>query len=224
MSIEQYVTYNLRCATVHKWPFPHFYCENVFPQDFYDEIQAFLRSKQDYAPSPFLNRNFTKENEIPGLEFMKSKEFLKNILAIFDAQAQKLPNRDKLQVYRDIRLIRDQQNYKIGPHTDARWKLISLLFYLPEDSWNRDYGTSLYVPKDQNFVCEGGPHYPFEPFDHVYTAPFIPNSCLGFWKTNKSFHGVPPIPVQFRRDMLLYNVYQKEAFDASHKPADGEMT
>jgi hypothetical protein len=92
--------------------------------------------------------------------------------------------------------------------------MVSLLFYMPsyEEDWreNEEYGTRLYLPKDPSFVCEGGPHYPFEGFDEVACMPFRPNSCFGFWKTNRSFHGVPPIPVQFQRDVLLFNIYAQQ--------------
>lgn len=211
MNTEQHMLYALRNAPLKKWPFPHFYAENVFPDDVYREILRNLHKKSDYEEREYKNRTFALDSTLPGLEFMLSPAFLQNMLAIFNEQAKPLAENEKLQVMRDVRLIRDRQQYKIGPHTDAKWKLVSLLFYLPADNWHQQYGTSIFIPKAPRFTCEGGPHYPFEDFHKVYTAPFAPNTCFGFWKTNRSFHGVEPIPVQFNRDILLFNIYKQQS-------------
>lgn len=221
-SIEQHVKYALLNARKLNWPFPHFYAENIFPYEYYQEIQTFLRNMQaeDFMETTnagsgrYGNRVFAHDSVIPGCEFMQSKDFLKSVLSIFHEEAkEKFPD-GKLALARDLRLIRDSKEYKIGPHTDAKWKLVSLLFYLPPDRANSAYGTSLFVPKDSSFVCEGGPHYPFEPFHKVFTAPFMPNTCLGFWKTNHSFHGVEPILIEIKRDVLLFNIYRAKLPDS----------
>jgi hypothetical protein len=210
MNTEAHMLYSLRNAPVKPWPFPHFYAENVFPPDFYQDLLKFVRAKSDYSASEYGNRQFAVDSTIPGLEFLESPDFLKNILSIFAPQVQETFGTNAIKVSREVRLIRDCQNYKIGPHTDAAWKLVSLLFYLPDTFAYRDYGTSIFVPRDRTFVCEGGPHYRFDPFDKVYTAPYLPNTCFGFWKTNHSFHGVEPIPIQFDRDVLLFNIYKQK--------------
>ena len=223
LNIEQHVKYALLNAQRKSWPFTHFFAENVFPADYYEGIQAFLRSlaTADFVDTTnagggkYENRAFAKENMIPGCEFMQSVDFLRAVMSIFQKECStKFPD-GKLSLARDIRLIRDSKEYKIGPHTDAKWKLISLLFYLPPDNGYADYGTSFFVPKDPSFTCDGGPHYPFEPFNKVWTAPFIPNSCLGFWKTNRSFHGVEPIPIEIQRNVLLYNIYRAKTPDSN---------
>jgi hypothetical protein len=216
LDIEQHVKYALLNTVRREWPFAHFYAENVFPRDYYDSIQTYLRGlrQEDYEETTnagtgsYRNRAFSRENMIPGCEFMESTDFLRMVLSLFKKEVTEVFPDGKLAVNRDIRLIRDSKEYKIGPHTDARWKLVSLLFYLPPDDSYREYGTSLFVPKNHSFTCEGGPHYPFEPFNKVFSASFMPNTCLGFWKTNKSFHGVEPIPIDIQRDILLYNIYR----------------
>lgn len=108
----------------------------------------------------------------------------------------------------DTRLVRDFENYQIKPHTDTPLKAISLLFYLPEDASMEHLGTSVFVPKDPDFRCEGQRRHPFEQFEKVYTAPFLPNSVFGFFKTNYSFHGVEPIKAKnIERNVFLYNLY-----------------
>jgi hypothetical protein len=200
-------------------PFPHFFARDVFPAPFYAELMRKLTSKTDFHDEKFANRAFADSlGDFPELEFMKSKEFFAAMLQLFPDDLKHDFGGRKVSFYRDLRLIRDRQHYKIGPHTDAKWKVLSLLFYLPATHEHRDYGTVIYAPKDDAFRCAGGPHYPFEPFREVWRAPYVPNSCLGFYKTDHSFHGVPPIPIDIQRDVLLFNIYQKDAFDASHPP------
>jgi hypothetical protein len=220
--IEQHVKYALLNAKVKQWPFSHFYAENVFPTAYYEEIQHHLTSLQvgdflettNSGTGQYRNRAFSRENVLRGCEFMESADFMRSVLKIFQPEVAAAFPDGKMVLSRDIRLIRDSKEYKIGPHTDAKWKLVSLLFYLPPTGVYSEFGTSLFVPKDPKFVCEGGPHYPFEPFNKVFTAPFVPNACLGFWKTNKSFHGVEPIPIDIRRDVLLYNIYRAKLADS----------
>src|SRR5262249_5210128 len=90
-------------------------------------------------------------------------------------------------------LVHDRTRYSVGPHTDAPFKVVSLLFYLPADERLARHGTSIYVPKDGAMTCPGGPHYPFERFERMATMPFVPNALFAFLKTDNSFHGVEPV-------------------------------
>ena len=110
----------------------------------------------------------------------------------------------------DARLVRDFTRYAIGPHTDSKTKLVSLLFYLPKDSALSHLGTSIYAPIDPSFRCPGGPHYGFGEFKKVASMPFSPNALFGFFKTDRSFHGVDQIvDREVERNLLLYNLYVK---------------
>ena len=51
----------------------------------------------------------------------------------------------------------------------------------------------MYTPKEAGFTCQGGPHYDRENFNCAITLPFLPNSAVGFYKNNVSFHGVEPV-------------------------------
>lgn len=220
IGVKEHVIYALRNAAVKKWPFPHFYAENVFPAAFYTKFLAQLDAKKDFKSdgNRYHGRAFGDPNTVEGCEFMQTSEFLQTVAAIFMPEMQERFTGKKCVVYSDLRLVRDSGGYYIGPHTDAPWKLVSLLFYLPYTTMHADHGTSIYAPKDQTFRCPGGPHHNFEPFNRVFTAPFVPNACFGFWKTDNSFHGVETIP-DFRRDVLLYNIYDQELYLQRHPPA-----
>lgn len=211
MNLQRHVTSALQGATKFRVPFPHFFVENVFPADFYNELMQILDAKEDFHAEKFANRTFADEIGIPAFDFMREVGFLKAMLHLFPGEAQNKFGNGNALFSRDVRLIRDSKNYKIGPHTDTPTKVLSLLFYLPSEPHYHECGTSVFVPREEGFTCAGGPHYGFDGFREVWRAPFFPNSCFGFWKTNNSFHGVNPLPVQFRRDVLLYNIYQQQA-------------
>ena len=220
MSTADHVTYQLRNSIVKSYPYPHFYCENVFPEHFYRELLSSLPVSELYSEKTnrYHGRQFADPNENPALSFMNSSEFLSNILRIFMPWVENRYGNNKLELFHDLRLVRDGQGYQIGPHTDAAWKLVSLLFYLPGDYALERLGTSIYTPKDPNFTCQGGPHHPFSNFNLIYTAPFAPNTCFGFWKTNQSFHGVEPITIPCTRNVLLYNIYDSKIYVQMHQP------
>lgn len=209
--VVEHVVYALASAPIHTYPFPHFYATNVFPADYYPQLVEALPEDGGYSSNPdgkYANRVFA-EPDIPGLNGFRTREFVMSTFALFEQWSRQLAN-GGLKITTDLRLIRDTNGYAIGPHTDARWKMISLLFYLPPPGTPAaDYGTSLYVPREPGRTCPGGPHHSFEDFVRVWTAPFAPNSCVGFWKTDNAFHGVEPLPdgAPIKRDVLLFNVY-----------------
>lgn len=225
---QGHVLYALRNATIQKWPFPHFFVENVFPRKVYHAILDKLRVKTDFEAGKqnYHGRRFGSTDEFPELGFMNTTDFMVNVAKIFQNELNKRfagRDHDQCGIYHDLRLVRDGEGYYIGPHTDAAWKIVSLLFYMPQSDnmFHRPEeteGTSIYLPKDPNFRCPGGPHHKFDGFDRIYTAPYLPNSCFGFFKTDNSFHGVEPITRPMIRDVLLYNVYDDFVHKKVHSP------
>ena len=53
-----------------------------------------------------------------------------------------------------MELIRDSGGYMLAPHTDSPKKILTLLIYIPNDNDNLNLGTSLYEPKDKEFISE----------------------------------------------------------------------
>jgi hypothetical protein len=206
-AVLDHVSYRIGNARVNPYPFPHFFAENVFPEDYYAELLESLPPQEAYEERGAYNgRKFAEANP-ERFELLRSDQFLQTIGGLFWQAFQKRFGDNQLSIRTDTRLILDSENYSIGPHTDAPWKIVSLLFYLPRDRSLSELGTSVYFPKEKGKVCAGGPHYPFEQFNRVHTAPFIPNSCFGFFKTANSWHGVEPITIRCRRDVLLWNLY-----------------
>lgn len=207
--VIEHVIYSLRRAAIAPYPFPHFVARDLFPSVALNSLyETVLNLPYEANPSgKYKGRAFADPRDLSGLAGFYTAKFASTVLSLFgNAYHERFAgNSGNPSITMDLRLIRDSGGYSIGPHTDAPWKLVSLLFYL---SGPYNTGTSIYVPRIPGTVCPGGPHHPFEPFVEVYRAPFIPNTCLGFWKQPNSWHGVAPLPENCpQRDVLLYNLY-----------------
>lgn len=207
----EHVVYQILNAQKRNYPFPHFYIENVFPDEFYNLL---LKNLPDiFAPLPggFKHREGAGPEGTPIADW--DPDLLGSAVFMFFGKQfqERFPNKDLIPRFRcEFRFIRDEEGYSIGPHTDAVFKVASLLFYLPRFIGDVDMGTGIYVPDDRVRTCKGGPHYDFPGFKEVFRAPYRPNSCLGFWKTSNSWHAVQEISRKIQRDVLLFNIYAEK--------------
>ena len=228
--------YKVRSAPVRTWPFPHICVPDIFPADFYAEIMrhrladdcftklvetgrvgdgysgaraCVFPQKIDDLPAPEESRAFWREL----FETFSDSEFAATWLSVFQRPiAEKMADNQiqKPNIYHELFLMRDTTTYSLGPHTDTPRKLVSVLFYLPQDDSQSALGTSAYIPKDRSFTCLGGPHHRFELFDLVATMPYLPNTLVAFPQTKRSFHGVEPVLRDGAvRDLLLFDLKQK---------------
>ena len=114
-------------------------------------------------------------------------------------------------------LVKDYTKYNLGVHTDTVGKLMSFLFYIPENDTLSNIGTSLYksvskinsdtkqdLVEDQHFTKDQTK----KNFKKIKTCPFIPNSLFLFPRTRLSFHGVEEVNIdQKERNLLLLNYF-----------------
>jgi hypothetical protein len=227
------VSYNIANAPLRMYPYPHFYLQDVFPKDYYQELQANLPNPEQMFPIEKVRpvRGY-KERFVMGMDDksiahlpQEKQDFWRNlsqsvcgerlantILNKFSPFLQaRFSNTNNVNLYHETLLIQDTTNYSIGPHTDSPRKVVSVLFYLPKDESQSDLGTSIYLPKDPNFTCIGGPHHSFEHFEKMQTMPFLPNCVFAFLKTHNSFHGVEKVvKSDTHRWLMLFDLYIKE--------------
>ena len=228
---ELELTYKFANAVVLGFPYPHFFIQDVFPQDFYDRLQ-------DSIPDPSLMIPIEEARPVKGYKerFVLAigdqkhqdtlppdkRDFWREFsswlcsgrLASVAVQKfqpilqQRFKNAPPPNFYNEALLVEDITKYALGPHTNSPRKVITMLFYLPKDRSQSHIGTSIYLPKDPGFTCPGGPHYTFDKFVKLHTMPFLPNSLFVFCKTHNSFHGVEPVTdPDTRRWLLLFDVY-----------------
>ncbi|MDA0707438.1 MAG: hypothetical protein O2805_12720 [Proteobacteria bacterium] len=220
---EGFLSYRIANAEVHRFPFPHFFIQPAFPEDFYQRLLASLPATSVLTPiaefgtvqavegGDSLDESQRYIADIATLEedeerrnagrfwvelgaWMSGQAFRQLILDKFSREiTARFGPVSKLVTDIDTRYIRDFTRYAIAPHTDMPSKLVSLLFYLPRDTSMQHLGTSIYVPLNPALRCEGTARHRFDRFRRVATLPFVPNALLGFLKTDQSFHGVEEI-------------------------------
>ena len=221
-SVESAVLARIAAAPVLREPFEHCVIDRIFPDEFYESIidhwpeeeswqslsesgrvsegsyeerKVVLMTAAGFARLDAQRRPFW-EREVGG--WLLGERFRQTILAKFGREAKGSAG--------DALIVSDRTRYAIGPHTDAPHRLVSLLFYLPEDATFSRFGTAFYTPCDPAFRCAGGPHHPFERFQRVTTVPFVPNRLVAFPKTDRCFHGVEPVDLEgIDRRLLIYN-------------------
>lgn len=226
-AVEEHVKYRIANTPVLEYPFPHFYVENVFPDDYYRAILAHWPGADCFRSiagtgrvSGYEERHILSLMKLQGGEDRQGLAFWREFAAWFTGPAflaflvkhyqpwilkgRTLPQ--QIGVEPDALLVQDHTHYAIGPHTDAAHRLVSTLFYCPPDDSLAHLGTSVYVPRGDDIPRQiSGNHYPHERFIRLATAPFRPNSMFGFVVGPNSFHGVEPITdANVQRNLILH--------------------
>lgn len=92
---------------------------------------------------------------------------------------------------------RDYPGYRIGEHTDAPYKLVTMQFYLPRDNSQRHLGTSFHLRENNQFKL-------------LKTNDFKPNSAYAFVRTDESWHSVKQLADhESIRNTLALTIYVK---------------
>ena len=232
--VDSHLAYKIANANLLEYPYPHMFIENIFPIDIYKEMLINMPIQNNY--SPIQEKRMVRGSdqrfvilfdELENLKIeKKKKEFWSEIhKSIINSRfthvlTSKFANLIKMRfsgqqgikLKDEMMLVQDRTNYYLGPHTDSKNKVITVLFYLPENDENVHLGTSVYSPKDPKFECIGGPHYRHQDFYKVTTMPMKKNSVFIFFKSSKSFHGVEPLNKKnISRNLLLYDIYCNES-------------
>lgn len=229
---EEHVIYRIANAPVREYPYPHLYVTDVFPADYYAALRRnwpdtrHLKrldetgrvNKGTYSERYIMPLDAASAEELPDdigpfweelAAWMLSGSFASRVFGRFGRQASERfgASLADVQFVHEALVVRDHTHYALGPHTDHPRKVLSLLFYCPDDDTKRHLGTSIYRPVDPSFRCAGGPHYPHEKFKRVTTMEYRPNTLFAFFKSDTAFHGVDPIrDADVARDLILYDI------------------
>ena len=240
-AVEEHVIYQLANAPLRPYPFPHLYVESIFPPEYYAELRDNWPSASRLTTLDTMGRvpagayperfvmplKQSKINALPddarefwaGFEqrILGSTRFLYAAMDKFEPYLRKRfgAEFETTHFSHEALIVRDHSNYKLGPHTDSPRKVLSFLFYCPDDDSYSHLGTSIYTPVDPSFRCPGGPHHPFARFHKVTTMEYKPNTLFAFVKTDNAFHGVDPIrDADVLRDLILYDIQVANAPEA----------
>lgn len=232
--VVQHMVSRCRKASLVDEPFPYFFIEDLFPDEYYQQLldnkpnnsQLVLMSSSgrtqggvfddrlmlDMTEDEFLKLDAQRQSFWGHLNtVLLSQAFAESITRVFwkQLQVRGLVGKGKtLSINSEALFMRDRNGFRMGPHTDSPKRFISTMIYLPDNNEHSNLGTSIYRPKQQDFTCEGLVHHSYgsTDFEEHYRAPYIPNSCLVFLKTNNSFHGVEALPHDYLRDTICYTL------------------
>lgn len=224
--VKAHLVAKLKAMPVALEPYPYFYVEDIFPPDYYARMQAMkpedddLICLDDTGRAQGFKERFVAhlEQDLQRIRNEQKRAFWEAHRSLMCAEDlmiefirpfhQEIVRRgaSQLNVRAETMFMRDHSGYRIGPHTDSPARLLSVMFYLPEDADHEHLGTSVYIPRQADFTCPGTGHHEPGRFEEVFRAPYKPNSAFGFLKTNNSFHGVPPMQDEYRRDTMVYIV------------------
>jgi hypothetical protein len=231
-SVEAHLLDRIVAAPIAREPFPHCVIDGAFPPQFYEEIVDHWPGERSWAPfaesgrvskGAYAERFVVLMND-DGYARLddEHRQFWQHqvagwllgarlrgaLLEKFTAELEQSGFGAPFeQTAGDALIVSDRTSYAIGPHTDNPRRVVSLLFYLPEDATFRRFGTSFYAPCDPAFRCPGGSHHEFKDFVRVRTIEFVPNRLVVFPKSDRCFHGVERVDLpEIERRLLIYNV------------------
>tara|TARA_Y100001970_G_scaffold183999_1_gene223775 strand:- start:317 stop:985 length:669 start_codon:yes stop_codon:yes gene_type:complete len=196
-------------------PYPHIIIENFLPDEFYNNLVNNypninnFKSQQDITgrkkdskerfilymnkKEDFLKLNNNEKNAwLSYQNIIGSEKFLNHIFSIFN---KKKPD----NFYSEIQIIYDFKNYEITPHCDKA-KLLTCLFYMPDNNNYSNFGTELYTPSSSGNIISKKFN---KKFNLVKKAPFTKNTLLIFIpEINKTWHGVSKIEKKIERKTI----------------------
>ncbi|HEU5020142.1 MAG TPA: hypothetical protein VFT69_19445 [Pseudolabrys sp.] len=163
-----FVAHSVDDARAAEKPFFHLGFDRVFPDDVYAQILALMPEARDYRPMhgrskghdltdgthtrvkidlfPEYIRNLPPEKRalwgVVGRALCSDKVKRAFVRRLAPGLSKRFgADFGKVGMYPIPILTRDIPGYLITPHTDTRWKGITVQFYLPKDDRNTDIGT-----------------------------------------------------------------------------------
>ena len=230
-SAETQLIYQVANAPIRVFPYPHILVHDALPEEFYRGLRLHLPPDTAYkspATVGMAGENYPESRSILPLTRAEISLLPEPYHSFWDEMAQwllggpfahiflqkfgplleqRFENPQRLELRNEAMIVQDRTNFRLGPHTDARTKVLSLLLYLPADDTMPQLGTSMYVPRDPTFTCPGGRYHNFADFTRLATVPYVANTLFAFMKTPNSFHGVEPVwEENVERALLLFDI------------------
>ena len=166
--LANFVAQSVEAARAVEKPFFHLEFDRVFPDDIYAQILALMPESSDYRPMHGRSKGHDlADGTHTRVKIDLFPEYIRNLpaekRALWDVVGRALCS-DKVKqafihclapglskrfgkdfakvgMYPIPILTRDIPGYLITPHTDTRWKGITVQLYLPKDDANTDIGT-----------------------------------------------------------------------------------
>jgi hypothetical protein len=200
-------------------PFYHLQFDRVFPDDIYAAMLREMPVERDYRALPGRNNvNILDDGSATRIKIDLFPEYIRNMPAskrevwdlvgralcsdeVRDAFVRRLapalerrfgPGYREIGMFPIPILTRDVPKYNITPHTDTKWKGITVQFYLPPDASTEHIGTIFHDKLPDGSMPK------------VLKMPFLPNSGYAFAVGSDSWHSADPVGPEVKtRDSIL---------------------
>ncbi|MFZ5733139.1 MAG: hypothetical protein ACOY4O_10410 [Pseudomonadota bacterium] len=213
--LTQHLAAAVDSAHVGAAPFYHLQLSNIFPEDIYSAMLAAMPVAEDYRPMHGRSKNVNQTR----VKIDLFPEYIRHLppekLAVWQQVGAALRSEPLKNAFRkmlapalerrfgkDFRsvgmfpipiLTRDIPGYLITPHTDTRWKGITVQLYLPKDESATDIGTIFHE------------RLPDGSMPKTKQMRFAPNSGYAFAVGDDTWHSADPVHngVKTRDSILL---------------------
>jgi hypothetical protein len=220
--LSDFVAGSIEAAASFDAPFTHLVLERVFPDDIYGLMLANMPEARDYRPM----HGRSKGHDLTDGTHTRVKidlfpEYIRHLppqkRALWDVVGRALCSRPvkeafshrlavpltkrfgkaKVGMYPIPILTRDIPGYLITPHTDTRWKGITVQLYLPPDRSTTHIGT-IFHDHDADGGC--GPK--------AKQMSFAPNSGYAFAVGTDTWHSADAVGAEIKtRDSILLTYF-----------------
>jgi len=217
------VVANIEAARAVDKPFFHLEFDRVFPDDTYAAMVDQMPNAADYRPLPGRNKgNIREDGSSTRVKIDLFPEYTRHLpaekRAVWDCVGRALcsapvqaafmrrlapglerrfgANFADTGMYPIPVLTRDIPGYRITPHTDTRWKGITVQFYLPRDDNNTHIGTIFHD------------RLPDGSLPKATQMKFARNSGYAFAVGDNTWHSADPVGAEVAtRDSILLTYF-----------------
>ena len=221
--LRNFIVRSVDGARAVEAPFYHLQLEKVFPDDFYASMLTAMPEASDYRPLYGQNQcNVLADGTHTRVKIDLFPEYIRHLppekRVVWDIVGRALcsepvkaafvrklgpalarrfgPNYPKVGMYPIAILTRDVPGYKIDPHTDTRWKGITVQLFLPRDASHTDIGTIFHEK-----LADGS-------LPKRTQMKFAPNTGYAFAVGEDTWHSADPVgPEVTTRDSILHTYF-----------------
>ena len=218
--LSLFIAQSVDAARAVEKPFFHLEFDRVFPDDIYTQILALKPEASDYRPMH--GRSKSTDATPTRVKIDLFPEYIRNlppeIRTLWDVVGRALCSTPVKQAFirrlapglskrfgtdfADIGmypipiLTRDIPGYMIPPHTDTKWKGITVQLYLPKDDANTDIGTIFHEKLPDGSMPK------------KTQMRFAPNSGYAFAVGTDTWHSADPVHNRVKsRDSILLTYF-----------------
>jgi len=220
--LTEFLVNSIEQARAVEKPFYHLEFDRVFPDDIYASMLREMPVERNYRALPLHGANITDEGKVTRSKIDLFPEYVRKLPQqqrdVWDLVGRALcaeevraafirrlapalerrfgPNYREVGLFPLPTLTCDKPKYKIIPHTDTRWKGITVQFYLPPDDTTKQIGTIFHEKLPDGSLPK------------VVKMPFSPNTGYAFAVGSDTWHSADPVGPEVKtRDSILHTYF-----------------